>query len=488
MRRFHGRLAAAAAALILTLLACPLAAAEDEPGVRPIAPHPDNPRYFLFRGRPTVLVTSGEHYGAVLNRDFDYVKYLDTLRAHGFNQTRAFSGAYREVPGSFNIRGNTLAPEPRSFVAPWARSPTPGAGDGLNKFDLSAWDPAYFRRLADYVREAGARGVVVELVLFCTMYDDRVWAVSPMNPANNVNRLGNVGRGDVYSGANEKLTAFQEALARKLVTELRGFDNVYFEVCNEPYERGGLTKEWNDRIVAAVVAAEADLPAERRHLIAQGFARGARIQDPNPHVSVFNFHAASPEDAARNHALGKILADDETGGGDRGDRKYRAEGWRFLLAGGAVYSHLDFSFTTDRPDGSAVPLPEGTPGGGGPALRRQIQVLKEFVEGLPFTRMRPDDSVIQKLTLKGPDGGQSPGAAKAGALAERGKAYAVYVNGGPRVELVLDLPAGEYAAEWVSTQTGRVESRTTFEHAGGDKSLTSPAYAEDIALRVLRVE
>lgn len=41
--------------------------------------HPDNPRYFLFRGRPTVVVTSGEHYGAVLNLDFDFRRYLDTL-------------------------------------------------------------------------------------------------------------------------------------------------------------------------------------------------------------------------------------------------------------------------------------------------------------------------------------------------------------------------------------------------------------------------
>lgn len=27
----------------------------------PISLHPDNPHYFLFRGKPTVLITSGEH-------------------------------------------------------------------------------------------------------------------------------------------------------------------------------------------------------------------------------------------------------------------------------------------------------------------------------------------------------------------------------------------------------------------------------------------
>ena len=49
----------------------------------PIKLHPDNPHYFLWRGKPTVLITSGEHYGAVLNKDFDYRSYLKTLASHG---------------------------------------------------------------------------------------------------------------------------------------------------------------------------------------------------------------------------------------------------------------------------------------------------------------------------------------------------------------------------------------------------------------------
>src|SRR3954451_7702269 len=86
---------------------------------RPLALHPDNPHYFLFRGRQTVLVTSGEHYGAVLNLDFDFLPYLDELRFRGFNLTRVFSGTYREIPGSFKIESNTLAPKPGRFVGPY---------------------------------------------------------------------------------------------------------------------------------------------------------------------------------------------------------------------------------------------------------------------------------------------------------------------------------------------------------------------------------
>jgi hypothetical protein len=65
--------------------------------------HPANPHYFEYEGKPTVLVTSGEHYGALMNLDFDYVKYFDELQSKGLNHTRVFSATYREVSGNFGI-------------------------------------------------------------------------------------------------------------------------------------------------------------------------------------------------------------------------------------------------------------------------------------------------------------------------------------------------------------------------------------------------
>jgi hypothetical protein len=133
----HWRSFTAAALLITGLLDAvqPALAAPE-----PIRLHPDNPHYFLWREKPTLLITAGEHYGAVLNLDFDHARYLDELKGHRFYLTRVFSGTYREVPGSFNITGNTLAPASGRFVCPWARSETPGASDGGNKFDLMKWD------------------------------------------------------------------------------------------------------------------------------------------------------------------------------------------------------------------------------------------------------------------------------------------------------------------------------------------------------------
>ena len=165
----------------------------------PIALHPDNPHYFLFRGKPAVLITSGEHYGSVLNLDFDFVTYLKELQARHFNYTRIFAGAYCEDPRAFNIRDNTLAPQTGPIPLPVARSETPGYANGGNKFDLQRWDDSYFRRLKSFCTQAGKRGVVVEISLFCPFYEESMWSLSPLNARNNVNGVGECGREDVYT-------------------------------------------------------------------------------------------------------------------------------------------------------------------------------------------------------------------------------------------------------------------------------------------------
>jgi hypothetical protein len=445
------------------------------PPAPPIALHPDNPRYFLFRGKPAVLITSAEHYGAVLNGDFDFLPYLKELGARGLNLTRAFSGAYCEAPGDFKIQHNTLAPLPGRLVAPWARSDTPGYAGGGMKFDLTRWNDAYFRRLKEFVRQAGERGVVVELVLFCPFYEDSMWNLSPMNAANNINGVGPVPREEVYSLKHAALTEVQDALVRKLASELAEYDNLYYEICNEAYF-GGVTAGWQRHISQTLAQAEAALPA--RHLIAQNIANGAaRVQDPDPNVSIFNFHYANPPDAvALNEALKRPIGFDETGFRGTADLPYRADGWEFILAGGAVYDNLDYSFTADHPDGTE-PVVAPTPGGGGPSLRRQLQILKEFIGGFDFLRMRPDGSVVQ---------GGVPAGATARTLSEPGQAYAVYLRGGAQATLTLDLPAGRYRADWVNPRTGAVDRGEDLDHAGGRRDMASPPYSEDIALRVRR--
>lgn len=53
--------------------------------------HPRNPRCFQYRGKLFEILTSAEHYGAVLNADFDYDIYLREMQRTGQNMTRVFT-------------------------------------------------------------------------------------------------------------------------------------------------------------------------------------------------------------------------------------------------------------------------------------------------------------------------------------------------------------------------------------------------------------
>jgi hypothetical protein len=178
-----------------------------------------------------------------------------------------------------------------------------------------------------------------------------------------------------------------------------------------------------------------------------------------------------------NYGLKKVIGDDETGFRGVDDRPYRIEAWDFLIAGGALFDNLDYSFTTDHEDGTArVVAP--TPGGGGPALRGQFQVLKRFIDGFDFVKMAPDADVIVRVM---------PTSTSVRALSEAGRAYAIYVHGGSAVTLTLRLPAGRYRAEWLSPRTGQVEQTTEIESRGAGVDLTSPRYEDDMALRLRRL-
>jgi hypothetical protein len=459
-------------ALLLAL--CSVAAAE------PLALYRENPHYFVIGGKPAVLVTSGEHYGAVLNMAFDYRKYLDTLRADRLNLTRTFAGSYREVPGNFKIASNTLAPEPGKFIAPWVQR------DG--KFDLTRWDEGYFTRLKDFLAYAGKSGVVVELVLFCPLYEDSMWSVSPMNSKNNVNGVGDVARTDVHALKNEKLTAVQDAMVRKIVSELRDFDNLYYEICNEPYF-GGVTLEWQEHI--AKVIADVEAGAGKKHLIAQNWANGSKVVDaPNSLVSLFNFHYSRPPiSVGMNWKLDRAIGNNETGFDGAADSTYRIQGWDFLMAGGALYNNLDYSFTVGHEDGSFAP-PESTPGGGSAALRHQLKQLRAFFDEIPFARMKP----AAQGFVRGPEG------ASVRALELPGEVYAAYLHHGryvkdgkPRYqvdgaassrEIRMMLPAGNYEVRWRDTRSGKDVRKEKVKGTGAEVRLASPVYAEDIALLV----
>ena len=482
----------------LTLFVAFLSAGGQEAKRTPIRLHPKNPHYFLFRGKTVALITSGEHYGAVLNADFDVHKYLATLAAEGMNYTRLFPGSYVEAPGkSFGIQRNDLAPAPGRFLSPWTRSSTAGYGGGGNRFDLDQWDPEYFRRFHDFLTEAAKHGIVVEITLFSSQYGDMQWDLSVFNPANNVNGTTAIDRKRVNTVDNGNLLGYQERYVRKLVREANSFDNVIFEIQNEPFsdrpmfERvvnpylfppsrnqfpntievaDDLSVAWQARVAQWILGEEASLP--NHHLIAQNYCDfGLPVKELVPGISMVNFHYSFPEAASANYGLGKVIAYDETGFLGRDDA-YRREAWNFMLSGGGAFDALDYSFTVGHEDDTE---PNG-PGGGSPTLRSQLRVLSKFLGKLALTDLTPDQHAVKHAA-----------GTYARVLSSPGRQYAIYLDGNGPAEVMLELPAGEYSGEWINTKTGETEGLERFRHRGGEKILPTPAFQNGIALRLEKI-
>lgn len=464
----------------------------------PLRLHPKNPHYFLFNGKAVALITSGEHYGAVINADFDYRRYLATLQTDAMNYTRVFGGSYLEVPSkSFGILRNTLAPARGRYLAPWARSTSPGYTGGGNKFDLDHWNPAYFERLHDFLGEAAKRGIVVEITLFSSHYDQAQWNLSAFNPANNINRTAAIDWKELHTLRNGNILGYQEQYVRKLVHEANAFDNVIFEIQNEPwtdrplyadminpYLRPEARKKfpnsvevaddastaWQSRIADWITSEEASLP--NKHLIAQNYCNfRLPVRQLVPHVSIVNFHYAYPDAVLLNYGLGKAISYDETGFLGRDDDVYRRQAWNFMLSGGSTFDNLDYSFSVGHEDGTDTE-PNG-PGGGSPALRRQLRFLSEFLQSFSLLDLHPDVQTVSHAD-----------SVYARVLSNPGREYAIYLDGDGPTDITLHLPAGEYSGKWINTQTGAVEKPESFRHAGGEKVLHTPAFRNGIALRL----
>ncbi len=468
---------------------------------QPIRLHPQNPHYFLYRGKAVALISSAEHYGAVINGDFDYHKYLAALNADGMNYTRLFGGSYVEAPSkSFGIRRNTLAPEPGKFIAPWGRSSEPDYAGSGNKIDLTKWNPEYFTRLHDYLGEAARLGIIVEIGLFSSQYGDMQWDLSPFKRENNVNSTDAIDWKRVNTLENGNILGYQEKYVRKIVREANTYPNVMFEIANEPWsDRPVLadvvnpylftgrdkypnsvdlpdeaTMAWQVKVAEWITSEEAGLP--NKHMIAQNCCNFVyAMRDVLPGVSVVNFHYAYPEAATLNYGLGKALSYDETGFLGESDDVYTRQAWNFMLAGGSVFDGLDYSFSVGHEDGTDAG-PNG-PGGGSPELRRRLKILSEFLQGLPLLAMHPDLELVTHA-----------GGVFTHALSSEHGEHAIYVDGKGPVELSLNLPAGTYSFSWLNVISGKKIDAGTFRHQGGTKKLASPKFEKGIALQISRRE
>lgn len=387
--------------------------------------HPFRPHCFCDpAGNPLILV--GDYtWGIFSDVGYDYRKMFDTLKAHGLNLARVwlFWGLEEFPPPIY-----------RKNIVPYLRTGPGRANDGRPKYDLTKFNPAFFRRLRDLCRAARERGIFLQLVLFDAwmIKHPHLWRLHAFHRDNNVNGAdgdpgrtgkGTDGRRGFCSMGNPRVLELQKLYVRKVVEAVNEFENVYFEIANENY----YSPDWERHLCQFVHEIERDMP--KKHL-------AMPLDLPN-----HDFGTWKTWDLERLHRkllywrarLPQPLIFDTDGIGCPDDDTARRAFWTAVLSGG----HVDYL------DDSLQPGPEHKgdfTGSRRRTLRRQLGHLARFTREVPLWRMEPRPDLVE--------GG------RAFVMASEGELAAYLPDGG---ELALDLSKFEatFDARWFDPRMGR---------------------------------
>jgi hypothetical protein len=492
-----------------------------------IRTHPENPRIFEFRGQPLVLLTATEHYGAVMNRPFRFERYLADAAEKKITLTRLFT-LFRELQGTCNPY-STCKPESPDYIAPFLRVGPGKALDGQPQYDLDQRNPEFFERLHRFLGLASGYGIIVEVVLLSNTYNDAVWALNPLNPRNNINGLAEMQWPEYMSLRHDRLHARQAAHVRTIVEETNAYDNVIYEICNEP---GGNVKQpgspttdevnaWQAALAQVIRQTEAALP--NRHLIAGQEAFAYSLPDesqrtgPDVHqfadqtvatlspFDVVNMHPLSNMIyRGRHYDLGQFMAgslrlrnlrqycldlqhepkplnlDEDNAASQYKDPAgwtiHRKRAWTTLLCGGH-YDYIDFSIINYCETGT----PESQR-----HIRTWMKHLSEYIHSVDLVSARPAPQVVR----------EQPQHTVPSVLAVAGADYSIYLaddrewdtpGAGEtlRGELVCALPEGDYEVACYSPTTGLYSPWSPWR-GGPQARLDVPPFTHDMVLRLRR--
>jgi hypothetical protein len=143
-----------------------------------------------------------------------------------------------------------------------------------------------------------------------------------------------------------------------------------------------------------------------------------------------------------------------------------------MLAGGAIFNNLEYSFYVGKEDGTGV---NNALGGGSATLRKQLKILRRFLESLDFVKMRPDFNVVT----------HAPGM-EWQAISEPPKQYAIVFTGNPG-QVKLNMPWGRYTFEIISPFTGKeLKSGFFTNKTEGEIELALPQFQEMVVLKMVQ--
>ena len=482
----------------------------------PISVHPENPRYFLFRGRPLVLITATEHYGSVVNRAFDFERYLADAADKQQTLTRLFL-LFRELQNQRNP-SSPIKPESPDFIAPWPRTGPGRAMDGEPKFDLDRWNPEYFERLDRFLTVASKLGIIVELTLFSNTYADGIWRLNPLRDQNNLQRVGAVDWQEYITLKNTELVERQMRYARKIIQATHRFDNIYYEICNEPGGglKGHATPADVDAWQAEVNRVIRDELAKvgGKHLVfgQQAFSYTPKFTQPldasfaDPNLDAVNAHALPNTIlGGKTYNMGNFMSKelelvafrDFTRAAQRfakpcvhdedncatlyrddvGWTIHRKRAWTAVMCM-AHYDFIDFSITVGSEAGTAESSRK---------IRTWMRHLSAFIHSFDFIHAEPASEWIETRPEHLVDT----------AMAKTGTDYIAYFADAREVtdptagrpiagKVAFHLPEGTYRVCLYSPVTGMYSPCMTVRGGSDAVTIELPPFKHDMVLRVTR--
>jgi hypothetical protein len=408
--------------------------------------HPENPRYFTDDSGKVIYLTGMHTWNNLVDigpsnppAAFDFPLYLDQLEKYHHNFIRLW--AWQHFSSTW---------EETHLVSPmaWLRTGPAKALDGDPAFDLTRFNQEYFDRLRARVKEAGARGIYVSIMLFegwGLQFNPKPWEGHPFHARNNINGIdGDPNR----SGKGLELNMWepprgvwelQKAYVRQVIDAVNDLDNVLYEVINEA---GPYSTLWQYQVINFVKGYEAE--KAKQHPIGMTFQyKGGSNTD------LFNSPAdwisPNPAGGYRDNppaADGSkvILSDTDHLWGIGGNRGWV---WKSFCRG---LNPLFMDPYFDVKEGAGIY-------DSGNVVKHDLSAakLRDIRQALGFTRLYAEKLNLPAMTPRNELSSTGFCLAKPG---PKGAEFLVYLPEGPHVTVDLTTVPDSLSVEWFNPSTG----------------------------------
>ena len=423
----------------------------------PLRVDPQNPRYFMDGAGKAVYLAGSHTWSLIHKRGIDdghwdeiptydtFEKYLDFMESHGQNYVRLWTGmSYLDYP-----------------PFPWKRTGPGTAVDGMPKFNMTDFNQSYFDMLKERITQVENRGMYASVMIFGSHNRKKSnFTQVAWNEYNNINpelasAFSNV---DGYSFFTTDPAALeiQKKTVRKFIDELNGFDNIFWEVINEP---GGTPEAvaWHNTMIDYIHSYESSKPKQHLVMMGGGWDLGTKMLSSNADVISPDWDSYTYGGPA-NYSSKIVISDtdhippwDISKSQIEDIRKWVWE--TFTRGNNPIYMDPYKSYNPQSGDSGGYidhdfdPIRD--------AMGYTLNYANKFTDLAAMVPSSDTSYCSTSYCLRNP-----------------GQEYLVYQPNSD--QFTVNLPANDYDYEWFNPQTGSVAGTGTITANGGNKSFTPP--------------